>query len=333
MLGRFMAVTVGKRWRHVLPWAISIALLVYVFAGRPTGSAAQRANAANVPAFRRLRRRRPAGVLPDLDAVQALALRSFVTHVPIRSVVAVRGGSELLRTISNPLSDAAFFVGLGQLAGKRFDAVLGSALTSGGLPLRRDAVHDDAGAADASGWNHCQSRRRDHRRRSVGDPDHDHGRRAILDHAGLALPGRPRDPLLGGAFPALAAAAVRARHSWVLVLFDVTNPGSSPRLRSGSRSRGSHLAARIPVLYLALSIPTLGNFGTRELTWAALFADYADRDTLIAYALATNAVFLLINLALGLLFLRARCNCWRPSGARAARAKRSRTAAARPTDL
>ena len=37
--------------------------------------------------------------------------------------------------------------------------------------------------------------------------------------------------------------------------------------------------------------------------WAALFADNADRDTLIAYSLATNTVFLLLNLAIGLLFL------------------------------
>jgi hypothetical protein len=63
------------------------------------------------------------------------------------------------------------------------------------------------------------------------------------------------------------------------------------------------LAARIPVLYVAMIVPTLGNFGTRELMWAALFADYGSRDRLIAYALSTNAVFLLINLTLGLSFL------------------------------
>jgi hypothetical protein len=50
-------------------------------------------------------------------------------------------------------------------------------------------------------------------------------------------------------------------------------------------------------------VPTLGNFGTRELAWAGLFSEYGDRDTLLAYALGTNAVFLVLNLALGLLFL------------------------------
>ena len=87
-----------------------------------------------------------------------------------------------------------------------------------------------------------------------------------------------------------------------LVLFDVT----IQKLASeafGVSIPWIALAARIPVLYVALIVPTLGNFGTRELVWAALFADYGDRDTLIAYALATNAVFLLLNLAIGLLFL------------------------------
>src|SRR5262249_46469613 len=47
-----------------------------------------------------------------------------------------------------------------------------------------------------------------------------------------------------------------------------------------------------------------GNFGTRELAWAAFFDDYGHpRDALIAYAFAVNAVFLVLNLLLGLAFL------------------------------
>jgi hypothetical protein len=61
--------------------------------------------------------------------------------------------------------------------------------------------------------------------------------------------------------------------------------------------------ARIPLLYLALVIPSLGNFGTRELAWAELFEGAAARDELIAFAFATNSVFLVLNLLLGVAFL------------------------------
>ncbi len=63
------------------------------------------------------------------------------------------------------------------------------------------------------------------------------------------------------------------------------------------------LMARIPVLYLVLVVPSLGNFGTRELAWAELFEGAAARDELIAFAFATNVVFLVLNLIVGLVFL------------------------------
>jgi Na+/glutamate symporter len=64
------------------------------------------------------------------------------------------------------------------------------------------------------------------------------------------------------------------------------------------------LAARIPLLYLALVIPSLGNFGTRELAWAGLFSEYGSRDSLIAYAFAVNTVFLILNVLIGVIFLK-----------------------------
>src|SRR5690606_5452675 len=87
-----------------------------------------------------------------------------------------------------------------------------------------------------------------------------------------------------------------------LTLFDILIQGLASRA-FGIAIDWLALAARLPLLYIALSVPTLGNFGTREVSWAALFAEYGDRDHLIAYALGVNAVFLVINLALGLLFL------------------------------
>jgi len=65
----------------------------------------------------------------------------------------------------------------------------------------------------------------------------------------------------------------------------------------------SAIAARLPLVYLAFVIPTLGNFGTRELTWAALFGEFGERDALIAYAFAVNAIFLVINVLIGVVFL------------------------------
>jgi len=63
------------------------------------------------------------------------------------------------------------------------------------------------------------------------------------------------------------------------------------------------LAARLPILYSVLALPSFGNFGTRELTWAASFSDFAPHDTLVAYALATNTVFLMLHVVIGVIFL------------------------------
>ena len=62
--------------------------------------------------------------------------------------------------------------------------------------------------------------------------------------------------------------------------------------------------ARIPILYLAISLPSLGNFGIREIAWSNLFEDYGTREELIAFALWTNTVFLLMHVGIGVLFVR-----------------------------
>ena len=64
------------------------------------------------------------------------------------------------------------------------------------------------------------------------------------------------------------------------------------------------LAARIPLVYFSFAIPTLGNFGTRELTWAALFSEFGPRDALIAYAFSINAIFLVLNVVIGVVYLQ-----------------------------
>ena len=65
----------------------------------------------------------------------------------------------------------------------------------------------------------------------------------------------------------------------------------------------TELAARIPILYVVMSIPSLGNFGTREIAWAQLFAEHGTRAELTAFALWTNAIFLVMHVVIGALFL------------------------------
>jgi hypothetical protein len=297
-----MASPSGTRWRHVLPWLVSIALLIYVFGWATDWASLREAmRAADVPLFLIYASADRIAFFVVWTLLQALALQRFVAHVPVRSVMAVRGGSELLRTISNPLSDAAFFVGLGELAGRRVDAVLGSALVPmlchffvmlcmmtialpflpGGLDANR-SVAVTAGVLWAI-WL------------VAGVGAH------LARSRGLRFPGSEglRDWL--DRFP-LSTMTPFVLGFVALVVFDVTIQLLASQA-FGVSIPWIVLAARIPMLYLALIVPTLGNFGTREVAWAALFAEFGDRDQLIAYALATNAVFLVLNLALGLIFL------------------------------
>jgi hypothetical protein len=298
-----MSTPSGTRWRHVLPWVVSVALLVYVFGWATDWHRLREAlQAADVPRFVFFAASDRLAFFVLWTMLQALALRRFIAHaVPFRSVIAVRGGSELLRTISNPLSDAAFFLGLGELAGRRVDAVLGAALVPmlchffvmlcmmtlalpflpGGLAANRDVA--TTAAVLWAIWIVMGVGTHLSRTRGVRFP----GAAGIRDWIERFPPAQLRPFLVG--FVALVA-------------FDVTIQKLASQA-FGIPIPWLALAARIPMLYLALVVPTLGNFGTRELAWAALFADFGDRDRLIAYALATNSVFLVMNLALGLSFL------------------------------
>lgn len=292
----------GKLWRHGLPWLVSAALLAYVFGWATDWVRLQQALlAANVPLFLALATLDRLVFFAIWTWLQALALRRFVSHVPVRSVFAVRGGSELIRTLSNPASDAAFFMGLARLAGGRLDAVLGVALVPTlihflvmlvvmtlALPFVEGGF-----AANRATWITAAT--------LWGI--------VFALALGVRLSARVRIPIPG----LVALRRWMERFSFrdlrifflgffVLALFDIGVQGLA------SRAFGIHidwlaLAARIPILYLALAIPTLGNFGTREVAWSSLFAEFGNRDELLAYALGVNAVFLVINLLLGLLFL------------------------------
>jgi hypothetical protein len=88
-----------------------------------------------------------------------------------------------------------------------------------------------------------------------------------------------------------------------LAIFDIVIQGLASRA-FGVEISWIALTARIPLLYIALVIPSLGNFGTRELAWAGLFSEFGSRDALIAYAFAVNSVFLVLNVLIGVIFLR-----------------------------
>src|SRR5262249_51778141 len=127
-----MVTGLAKRWRSVLPWVISAALLFYVF-GYATNWARLIAalEDADVPRFLLFAAADRLAFFTAWAWLSASALRRFVANVPIASVLAIRGGSELARAVSNPLADAAYALGLMQLCGGRLDAVIASALIPG----------------------------------------------------------------------------------------------------------------------------------------------------------------------------------------------------------
>src|SRR5262245_36874248 len=115
------------RLRNLLPWVVSAALLAYVFGWATDWARLGRAlSGANVPLFVLFASADRLAFFLIWSWLWAASLQRYVAEVPTASVIAVRGGSELLRTVSNPLSDAAFFLGLVRLVGGRFEAVIAS---------------------------------------------------------------------------------------------------------------------------------------------------------------------------------------------------------------
>jgi hypothetical protein len=287
-------------FRRLAPWAVSVAALVWVFGRTDWERLVAATQGANVPLFLAVVVADKAVFFLVWALLQAEAIRRFVVPVSRREVLAVRGGSELFRAINNPLADAAFLVGVGRLSGGKLEAVV----AAGVIPFATHLL-------------------------------------VLLAQASLALPflaGGPaanRDvtitALVGWALVALGAVLLRTapfrRHpvgsravGWLegvrvrdlvpfffcfaaLGAFDVLIQGLASQA-FGIPIPWSSLAARIPLLYLMLSVPSVGNFGVREFTWASLFQDHGSQDALFAYAFATNSVFLLLNVLLGALFFR-----------------------------
>jgi len=286
--------------RRLLPWTISIAALVYVFGYATNWKALLAAtDHANLPAF-------VAVVITDKIAfflcwglLQAAAVRRFVSHVPYAQVVSVRGGSELLRSVNGSLADAAVILGLMQITRASVVSIVAAStlpylchigvlllqatiaipLLAGGIAGNRDVA-----TIVGVGWVVAISI-------------------FCVVRFAPSLPVVARSPV-GRWLGHMRLATMLPFFAWFLLLA-VADIGFQ---WLGTRAFGipipwEVLAARIPILYVAISIPSFGGFGPRELTWAYLFSDYGSREALIAFAFATNAIFLVMNVAIGVTFL------------------------------
>lgn len=278
---------------------VSAAALVWVFGRTEWQALVLATQGANVSLFLAVVVADKAVFFLVWALLQAEAIRRFVVPVSRREVLAVRGGSELFRAVNNPLADAAFLLGVGRLSGGKLEAVVAAGVipfathllvllsqASLALPFLAGgpAANRDVFATVIGGW-------------------------ALVALGALAVRGPLRRHRIGArAARWLDGVSVRRLlpfFGWfaALAAFDVVIQGLASRA-FGIPIPWSSLVARIPLLYLALSIPSVGNFGVREFTWAALFQDHGDQDALFAYAFATNSVFLLLNVVLGAVFFR-----------------------------
>ena len=286
--------------RRVLPWAISAGLLAYVFGWLTDWETlVENIRQANVPLFVAVTFADKLIFFVFWTVLQVTAIRRLVGPMSVRSLLALRGGSELLRSISNPLADGAFLLGLIHMTGGRPGRVILAASVPGivhamvlivqitlalALLPGGPAEHLEVALTAAFGWclilgGAVAVRRARHSAR---------GRLARLRAVLEQIDFRAFAPMLGW-FVVLAFLDVAVQ--WV-----ATHAFRAP-------IPFLELAARIPILYIAFLIPSFANFGTREVVWSALFAHYADRDTLIAYAVCTNTLFLIFHVVIGVLFL------------------------------
>jgi hypothetical protein len=288
------------RARQLLPWCVSACALVYVFGYKIDWHAIPAVTArANMPLFI---------VYTVLDKVvfflvwgllQAAVIRHFIEPVPVHKVMSVKGGAELLRLGGNSVADAGFLFGVSQLVrsagiGKvvaissipfiahfavlLMQVTISLPLLEGGLASNRDVT-----VAVVIAWLAV----------ALGSIGIRAGYlRRLLHRVELGTwidDFRPRELL-----PYVLCFALFA-------VFDVFVQGMASRA-FGVEIDWLALMARIPILYVALMIPSLGNFGTREIAWANLFADYGPHEALYAFALWTNTVFLAMHVIIGTLF-------------------------------
>ncbi len=295
-------------WRHILPWAISAAALGYVFGfaidweGIP-----QATEDANLELFIFVTVLDKLAFFMAWAFIQTKAVRDFVEPISVRALLSVKGAAELLRTGSNLLSDGAFLFGVSQLVKDRLATILAVII----IPF---SAHFFVLL--------CQA--------TLALPFLDGGPMANLDVTlGVAI---------GWTTVVFGIGAARLRYwerflrrvgleSWVaraslrklvpiigwfavFAAFDVLVQGLASRA-FGVPIPWIDLVARIPLLYVAISLPSFGNFGVREIAWSSLFVDHGSREALIAFALWTNTIFAVMHALVGSLFVGRAISLWR----------------------
>jgi hypothetical protein len=287
-------------WRKLLPWAISALALAYVFGYATNWEALVKATeGANLPLYIGFTVADKMIFFLWWGILQAAAIRRFVGPVSTRELIAVRGGAELLRAVNNPVADAGFLYGVLQLTGGRVAAVvavatvpltthffvlllqatLSLAFLDGGPLANRDIL-----IAVSISWSLIACT-------------------VFAVRTGL-WERRIASTRFGAWTRNINFRSILPFIGWfaLLAAFDVTIQGLASRA-FGIDIDWWALAGRIPLLYIALSLPSFGNYGTREITWSMCFSEFAESDALVAYAFATNTVFLLLHVAIGVIFL------------------------------
>jgi hypothetical protein len=284
----------------LLPWAISAAALGYVFGFATDWDALVLATkGANLPLYIGLTVADKMIFFLWWGILQAAVIRRFVTPVATRELISVRGGAELLRTVNNPVADAGFLYGVLQLTRGRVAAVVAVAtiplathffvlLLQATLSLAflqgGPAAHRDILVAVSISWTLIAC--------------------AIVAMRTGLWERKIASTRFGAWTKNLSFRTMLPFVGWftLLAIFDVIIQGLASRA-FGITIDWWALAGRIPLLYLALSLPSFGNYGTREITWSFCFSEFANRDALVAYAFATNTVFLMLHVVIGLIFL------------------------------
>jgi hypothetical protein len=295
-------------WRRLLPWVTSAATLGYVFGFAIDWQSIPRATAdADLTSFILITVADKIAFFLAWAFIQAKAIRDFVEPVSIRALLSVKGATELLRTGSNLLADGAFLFGVSQLVRDRLAAVLAVIIipfsahffvllcqATIALPLLTGGAAEnlDVALATAIGWSCVLAA-------AVGLRLGYWSR--LLHRVGLGAWARREN--LRKLLPIIGWFAVFAG-------FDVFIQGAASRA-FGVSIPWSELLARIPLLYVAISLPSFGNFGTREIAWSTLFSDNGSQETLVAFALWTNTIFAIMHALVGSLFVGRAIRLWR----------------------
>jgi hypothetical protein len=287
--------------RHVLPLVISGTALVYVFGfAIDWESIPEATDRADMPLFIAITVLDKIVFFLVWCLVQASMIRRFLAPVPRRQIIAVKGGAELARALNNSVSDAAFFLGIWQLCRRvplqavvavttlpfaaHFLVLLFQASMALAFVPRDQVQFSTMAGAVVFGWTLV-----------VG----------FIIARQLGAVDRLYDVLRLDALKDRVSLRDLIPYIWVFAAFalaDIAIQGMATRA-FGNPIDWISLAGGIPVLYLAMLLPSFGNFGTREIVWANVFHGYGTEPSLYAFALWTNAIFLIMHVLIGALFL------------------------------